>query len=49
MIIRKILVAIFLLFLSMTIFFVFFWEIPAPTKKIEKNLDVHRLNKNDKD
>lgn len=49
MIIRKILVVIFLLFLSMAIFFVFLWDIPAPTKKIEKKLDVHRLNKNDKD
>ncbi len=47
MIIRKVLVAIFLLFMSCLIFLVFFWEIPAPTKKIEKTLDVHRLNKNE--
>ena len=49
MIIKKILVAIFFLLLSGIIFFVLFWDIPAPTKKIEKSLDVHRFNKNDKD
>ena len=48
MIIRKILVVIFLLFFCMAIFFMFLWEIPDPTKKIEKNLDVHRFIKNDK-
>ena len=29
-------------------FAIFFWDIPAPVKKIEKDLEVHRLNNNDK-
>ena len=45
MIIKKILV--FSLFLSIVamVFALFFWDIPAPVKKIEKDLEVHRLNK----
>ena len=29
------------------LFVIFFWEIPAPQEKIEKNIEIHRL-KNDK-
>ncbi len=27
--------------------FLFFWDIPAPTNKIDKNLEIHRLKNND--
>ncbi len=46
MIIKKILIFSTLAILGLIIFVVFFWEIPAPQEKIEKNIDIHRL-KND--
>ena len=48
MIIKKILILSILTSIIVMIFAVFFWDIPAPVKKIEKDLEVHRLNKNDK-
>ena len=29
-------------------FAIFFWDIPDQVKRIEKDLEVHRLNNNDK-
>ena len=46
MIIKKILIFSTLVILRLIIFIVFFWEIPAPQEKIEKNIEIHRL-KND--
>ncbi len=46
MIIKKILIFSVLAFLGLIIFVIFFWEIPAPQEKIEKNIEIHRL-KND--
>tara|TARA_B100000242_G_scaffold226752_1_gene167144 strand:- start:587 stop:730 length:144 start_codon:yes stop_codon:yes gene_type:complete len=46
MIIKKILIFSTLVILGLIIFIVFFWEIPAPQEKIEKNIEIHRL-KND--
>ena len=46
MIIKKILIFSVLAILVLIIFVVFFWEIPAPQEKIEKNIEIHRL-KND--
>ncbi len=48
MIIKKILILSILTSLIVIVFVVFFWDIPAPVKKIEKDLEIHRLNKNDK-
>jgi len=48
MIIKKILILSILTSIIIIIFAVFFWDIPAPVKKIEKDLEVHRLNNNDK-
>ena len=48
MIIKKILILSFISAIIIMIFTVFFWDIPAPVKKIEKDLEVHRLNNNDK-
>ena len=48
MIIKKILLLSIITIIIGIIFAVFFWDIPAPVKKIEKDLEVHRLNKNDK-
>ena len=46
MIIKKILVFSVLAILGLIFFVIFFWEIPAPQEKIEKNIKKHRL-KND--
>ncbi len=46
MIFKKLLWTIFFFVIGFFIFFLFFWDVPAPTKKIEKKLDVNRL-KND--
>ena len=47
MIIKKILILSVLTILGLIFFVIFFWEIPAPQEKIEKNIEIHRL-KNDK-
>ena len=46
MIIKKILIFSTIAILGLIIFVIFFWEIPAPQQKIEKNIEIHRL-KND--
>ena len=46
MIIKKILIFSILVILGLIFFVIFFWEIPAPQEKIEKNIEIHRL-KND--
>ena len=43
MIVKKILIFSTLVVLGLIIFVVFFWEIPAPKEKIEKNIEIHRL------
>ena len=47
MIIKKFLIFSTLVILSLTVFVVFFWDIPAPQNKIEKDLEIHRLKKNE--
>ena len=47
MIIKKILIFSTIAILGLIIFVIFFWEIPAPQEKIEKDIEIHRL-KNDK-
>ena len=49
MIVKKILILGFIISLGITVFVVFFWDIPAPVKNIEKNLEIHRLNSNVKE
>ena len=46
MIIKKILIFSVLVIMGLIFFVIFFWEIPAPQEKIEKNIEIHRL-KND--
>ena len=46
MIIKKILIFSTLAILGLILFVIFFWDIPAPQEKIEKNIEIHRL-KND--
>ena len=46
MIIKKILIFSTIVILGLIIFVIFFWEIPAPQEKIEKNIEIHRF-KND--
>ena len=47
MIIKKVLIFGVLVSIGIMIFVIFFWDIPAPTKLIEKDLDIQRLNTND--
>ena len=47
MIIKKFLILSTLAILSLIVFVVFFWDIPAPQNKIEKDLEIHRLKKNE--
>lgn len=46
MIIKKILIFSTIAILGLILFAIFFWEIPAPQERIEKNIEIHRL-KND--
>ena len=46
MIIKKFLIFSVLIILGLIVFIIFFWDIPAPQEKIEKNIEIHRL-KND--
>ena len=46
MIIKKILIFSVLVIIGLIFFVIFFWDIPAPQEKIEKNIEIHRL-KND--
>ena len=48
MIIKKILIFSVLAFLGLIFFVIFFWEIPAPQEKIEKNIEIHRFKNNNK-
>ena len=47
MIIKKFLIFSAFAVIGLVIFVVFFWDIPAPTEKIEKNLEIHRLKNNE--
>jgi len=47
MINKKILIFSTLAILGLLFFVIIFWDIPVPQKKIEKNIEIHRL-KNDK-
>ena len=45
MIIKKILIFSTLTVIVLILFVLFFWDIPAPQEKIEKNIEIHRLKK----
>ena len=45
MIIKKILIFSTIVILGLILFVIFFWDIPAPQEKIEKNIEIHRLKK----
>ena len=47
MIIKKFLILSALVIISLIVFVVFFWDIPAPQNKIEKDLEIHRLKNNE--
>ena len=47
MIIKKFLFLSTLIILGIIIFVIFFWDIPAPQEKIEKNIEIHRLKNNE--
>ncbi len=45
MIIKKFLIFSTFIILGLILFVVFFWDIPAPKEKVEKNIEIHRLKK----
>ena len=47
MIIKKILFLSIIIILGIIIFVIFFWNIPAPQEKIEKDIEIHRLKNNE--
>ena len=47
MIIKKFLILSVIVILGLIVFIVFFWDIPAPQEKIEKNIEIHRLKNNE--
>ena len=47
MIIKKLLIFSVLAILGLIVFVIFFWDIPAPQNKVEKDLEIHRLKKNE--
>ena len=47
MIIKKLLIFSVLIILGLIIFVIFFWDIPAPQEKIEKNIEIHRFKNNE--
>ena len=47
MIIKKLLIFSVLIILGVIIFVIFFWDIPAPQEKIEKNIEIHRFKNNE--
>lgn len=47
MIVKKFLIFSTLIIFGLIIFVIFFWDIPAPQERIEKNIDIHRLKNNE--
>ena len=47
MILKRILVFLFIISFGGSVIFFIFWDLPAPIKKIERNIDIDRLKIND--
>ena len=47
MLLKRIIVFLFIITFGGSIIFFIFWDIPAPNKKIERNIDIDRLKTND--
>ena len=47
MFLKRIIVFLFIISFGGSLIFLVFWDIPAPIKKIEKNIDINRLKSND--
>ncbi len=47
MIIKKIIIILSAILVLSCAYIIFFWDIPAPIKEIEKDLEVHRLKGNE--
>ena len=45
MIFKRLIVITFLITITGTITFFIFWDLPAPTKQIERKIDINRLKK----
>ena len=47
MILKKIIVFLFIVTFGGSLIFFIFWDLPAPIKQIERNIDLNRLKAND--
>ena len=47
MILKRIIVFLFIVTFGGSLIFFMFWDLPAPSKQIEKNIDFNRLKVND--
>tara|TARA_B100000073_G_C23559787_1_gene503606 strand:- start:312 stop:455 length:144 start_codon:yes stop_codon:yes gene_type:complete len=47
MILKRIIVFLFIVTFGGSLIFFMFWDLPAPSKQIERNIDLNRLKAND--
>ncbi len=47
MLLKRIIVFLFIITFGGTLIFFMFWDIPAPNRQIERNIDINRLKTND--
>ena len=47
MLLKKIIVFLFIVTFGGSLIFLMFWDIPAPSKQIERELNINRLKTND--
>ncbi len=47
MLLKRIIVFLFIITFGGSIVFFMFWDLPAPNKQIERNIDINRLKTND--
>ena len=47
MLLKRIIIFLFVITFGGSLIFLMFWDIPAPSKKIEREIDINRLKTND--
>ena len=47
MLLRRIIVFLFIITFGGTLAFLMFWDLPAPSKQIEREININRLKTND--
>ena len=47
MLLRRIIVFLFIIIFGGSLIFLVFWDLPAPSKQIEREININRLKTND--